>query len=176
MISDKNTIWRFGLGISKPMQLLPGIVSTTRMLTTESARAKSLAKLVIWLPLTPAAGSNSKRVITGPGCAEITLTSMPKSTNLRSIKREVKSKVSAEGNSTVFLGSSNKCNGGKVESGSVANSVVCFSFCTRSLFTISVCGALISSGARSSVRLRSFSTNSSRFCSTTLPAFLSCQS
>ena len=176
IISDKNTIWRFGLGISKPMQLLPGMVSTTRMLTTDKARAKSRAKLVIWLPLTPAAGSNSKRVITGPGCADNTLISMPKSINLRSIKRDVKSKVSADGKSTVLLATSNKCNGGRLESKSVANSVVCFSFNTRSLCTISTTGALISTGARSSVRLRSASTNTSRFCTTTLPAFLSCQS
>ncbi len=58
-ISERNTIWRLGLGISKPMQVLPGMVSTTRTLTTDKARAKSFTRLVIWLPFTPAAGSNS---------------------------------------------------------------------------------------------------------------------
>ena len=32
------------------MQLLPGMVSTTRMLITDSARARSLTRLMIWLP------------------------------------------------------------------------------------------------------------------------------
>ncbi len=41
------------------MQLLPGIVSTTRMLITDSARARSRTRLMIWLPLTPTAGSIS---------------------------------------------------------------------------------------------------------------------
>ncbi len=58
-ISERRTIWRVGFGISRPMQLLPGIVSTTRMLTTESARARSLTRLMIWLPFTPTAGSIS---------------------------------------------------------------------------------------------------------------------
>ena len=49
------------------MHDLPGIVSTTRMLTTDSARARSLIRLTIWAPFTPTAGSISKRVITGPG-------------------------------------------------------------------------------------------------------------
>ncbi len=51
---------------------LPGIVSTTRMETTESARARSFIRLTIWAPLTPTAGSISKRVITGPGYAAST--------------------------------------------------------------------------------------------------------
>ncbi len=32
------------------------MVSTTRMLLTDNARAKSLTKLTIWLPFTPVAG------------------------------------------------------------------------------------------------------------------------
>ncbi len=58
-ISDRRTVWRLGLGISRPMQDLPGMVSTTRTLTTESARARSLARFTIWLPFTPVAGSIS---------------------------------------------------------------------------------------------------------------------
>ena len=41
------------------MHDLPGMVSTTRIETTDSARARSFARLTIWLPLTPAAGSIS---------------------------------------------------------------------------------------------------------------------
>jgi hypothetical protein len=41
------------------MQDLPGMVSTTRIDTTESARARSFTRLTIWLPLTPTAGSTS---------------------------------------------------------------------------------------------------------------------
>ena len=119
------------------MHVLPGMVSTTRTLATDNALAKSLTKLVTWLPFTPAAGSNSKRVITGPGCAVSTLTSIPKSINLRSIKREVKSSVSVEGNSTLPDGESSKCKAGSVESGMVSNNGACFSFCTRSLFSMS---------------------------------------
>ena len=58
-ISDRRMIWRLGLGSSSPMQFLPGIVSTTRILTTDSARAKSLVRFRIWLPFTPTAGSIS---------------------------------------------------------------------------------------------------------------------
>ena len=57
--STRRTIWRLGLGSSRPMHDLPGMVSTTRMLTTDSARARSFTRLTIWLPLTPTAGSIS---------------------------------------------------------------------------------------------------------------------
>ena len=152
------------------------MVSTTRTLTTDKALAKSLIKLVIWLPFTPAAGSNSKRVITGPGCAVKTLTSMPKSISLRSINREVKSKVSAAGNSTLPVGSSNKWIGGKAESGKASNKGACFSFCARALCAISTTGGSINTGSRVSTLLRSVSTNSARSNSTALPALRSCQS
>ena len=66
-ISTRRTICRFGFGSSSAMQDLPGIVSTTRMLTTDSARARSFTRLTICAPFTPTAGSISKRVITGPG-------------------------------------------------------------------------------------------------------------
>ncbi len=43
------------------------MISTTRTLMADSARARSLDRLLIWLTLTPGAGRSSKRVITGPG-------------------------------------------------------------------------------------------------------------
>ena len=41
------------------MHDLPGIVSTTRIDTTDSARARSLIRLTICAPFTPTAGSIS---------------------------------------------------------------------------------------------------------------------
>ena len=67
MISPKVTISRFSLGISKPTTDFPGMISTTRTLIADRARARSLARLLIWLTLTPGAGRSSKRVTTGPG-------------------------------------------------------------------------------------------------------------
>ena len=65
--SRKVTISRSRLGISRPTTDLPGMISTIRTLVTESALAKSLDRLLMRLTLTPAAGCNSKRVMTGPG-------------------------------------------------------------------------------------------------------------
>ena len=65
-ISDNLTICLFSFGISMPITFLPGITSTTLTVVTDKALAKSFAKLVIFPALTPASGSNSKRVITGP--------------------------------------------------------------------------------------------------------------
>ena len=48
------------------MEDLPRITSNTRMLSTASERARSVARLEMRDALTPAAGSNSKRVTTGP--------------------------------------------------------------------------------------------------------------
>ena len=58
-ISLKRIIWRFGLGNSKPMQVLPGMVSTTRMEATPSERAKSFSRFKTALPRTPTSGSIS---------------------------------------------------------------------------------------------------------------------
>ncbi len=44
MISPRVTISRFSFGISKPTTDLPGIISTTRTLMADSARARSLAR------------------------------------------------------------------------------------------------------------------------------------
>jgi hypothetical protein len=52
-------VWRRALGSSSAMQFLPGMVSTTRMLTSDSERARSLARLTICEPFTPVAGSIS---------------------------------------------------------------------------------------------------------------------
>ena len=41
------------------MVCLPGMASTTRMLITDRVRARSFARLTIWLPFTPTAGSIS---------------------------------------------------------------------------------------------------------------------
>ena len=57
--SDSRTISRCSLGISSPTVVLPGITSTTRTLMADRERARSLARLVIWLTLTPAAGCSS---------------------------------------------------------------------------------------------------------------------
>jgi len=46
-----------------------------------------LIRLTICAPLTPIAGSISKRVITGPGYAASTFTATPKSASFRSISR-----------------------------------------------------------------------------------------
>ena len=46
IISDKNTICLFGFGISSPIYVLPGIVSTTLMLETDNALARSFDKFI----------------------------------------------------------------------------------------------------------------------------------
>ena len=114
------------------MHDLPGMVSTTRMLTTDSARARSFIRLTICAPLTPTAGSISKRVITGPGYAASTFTTTPKSASLRSISREVNSSVSALTCSCADGASSSSASGGRGESGMSWNSGFCFSLTTRS--------------------------------------------
>ena len=95
MISPSVTISRFSFAISRPMTFLPGMTSTTRTLSTDSARARSLARLVIWLAFTPGAGRSSKRVTTGPGCTATTSTSMPKSFSFISTRRDSASSASA---------------------------------------------------------------------------------
>ena len=75
---------------------LPGITSTTRTLIVDRERARSLARFVIRLALSPGAGSSSKRVITGPGCTATTSTSTPKSLSFSSTWREMASNTSGE--------------------------------------------------------------------------------
>jgi len=55
------------LGISMPITALPGRGAMMRILAAFRARARSSARLVIRLILTPGAGSSSYRVMMGPG-------------------------------------------------------------------------------------------------------------
>jgi hypothetical protein len=52
-------VCRLALGSSSAIVVLPGMVSTTRMLTRLRLRARSLARLTTCAPLTPIAGSIS---------------------------------------------------------------------------------------------------------------------
>ena len=79
---------RFSFGISIPTKDLPGITSTIRTLITANERAKSLAKLLIRLTFTPAAGCISNRVTTGPGSTDFTSALIPKSASLVSSSPE----------------------------------------------------------------------------------------
>ncbi len=167
--STSRTSCRRGLGSSRPMHDLPGMVSTTRMLTTDSARARSFIRLTIWLPLTPIAGSISKRVITGPGYAASTRTATPKSASLRSISREVNSSVSALTCSWVEGASSSSASGGRGESGISWNSGFCRSRTTRSDLGTSTMGGTTITGSRSSSDSRATSTACSRCSSATAP-------
>ena len=66
MIALKDTISRFGLGSSMPMASRPG-TTATRAETALMDRAISSASPTTREDFVPRAGSNSKRVITGPG-------------------------------------------------------------------------------------------------------------
>ena len=52
-------VWRLALGSSSAMRFLPGMVSITRMDTSDSERARSRPRLTICEPFTPVAGSIS---------------------------------------------------------------------------------------------------------------------
>src|SRR5882762_4970188 len=74
MISPSVTTSRFSLAISSPITLLPGMTSTTRTESTDSARARSLASAVIWLAFTPGAGREGQpdhRARQGPGARAV---------------------------------------------------------------------------------------------------------
>ncbi len=103
---------RFSFGISSPTNDLPGITSTTRTLTTDSERARSFARLEIWLTLTPGAGSSSNRVIIGPGETDFTSTSTPKSLSFNSTSRDIASSDSGEYPCRCSGGSSSSESGG----------------------------------------------------------------
>ncbi len=121
-ISPSVTSCRFSLGISSPTNDLPGMTSTTRTLTTDSERARSLARLTIWLTFTPGAGSSSNRVITGPGETDLTSTSMPKSSNLSSTRRDIASRDSSEYPCFCAGGSSSRDSGGSSPAAGGSNS------------------------------------------------------
>ena len=95
-ISLMRTISRSSFGTSRPITERPCTTSTTRTLFTDSARARSLAHLVMLLPRTPGAGSRSKCVITGPGDTATTLASTPNSSSLSSICCDMLVRVSSE--------------------------------------------------------------------------------
>src|SRR5262245_50156449 len=80
--SRRYTVRRRRFGISTPTAPLPGIGARMRMRWARSARARSSSRDTIWLTLTPAAGSNSKVVTTGPGWISVTRPRMSKSASL----------------------------------------------------------------------------------------------
>ena len=88
MISRSETVALTRLGISIPTAALPGIGATIRMRCAFSASARSSWRFRIWLTFIPGAGSNSKSVITGPGCTSETFPSTSKSARVRSNTRE----------------------------------------------------------------------------------------
>ena len=149
---------RFSFGISRPITDLPGMTSTTRTLTTDNERARSLARLEIWLDFTPGAGSSSKRVMTGPGITETTSTWMPKSFSLSSTSRDIASSDSAEYPPSLGRGSSSKESGGSSPGCAASNSGTCLSCSARSLF--STCGITGSIRGFGRAAVRTFSARS----------------
>ena len=71
-----------------PTTLLPGIGAMIRMDRARSASARSSDRFVMRLTLTPAAGSNSYIVMTGPGWTVTTRPFTPKSASFFSRMRE----------------------------------------------------------------------------------------
>eukprot|EP01126_Amoeba_proteus_P024913 TRINITY_DN24979_c0_g1_i1.p2 TRINITY_DN24979_c0_g1~~TRINITY_DN24979_c0_g1_i1.p2 ORF type:complete len:101 (+),score=0.42 TRINITY_DN24979_c0_g1_i1:113-415(+) len=72
------------------------MISTTRTALTDKERAKSLANPVTLLTFTPAANSNSKRVIIGPGLTNTTLASTEKSKRRASTSADKLCKTAVE--------------------------------------------------------------------------------
>ena len=147
------------------------MVSTTRIDTKESERAKSLAKLTTCEPFTPVAGSISYLVITGPGDAATTRTSTPKSFSFFSIMRLVISRVSGETVSCLATAPSSKSTCGKRESTMSLNKGFCRSLATLALLGISTFSGSITTamGGCSSISSRSTWTISSRSRAATNP-------
>ena len=148
MISPSVTTSRFSLAISSPITLLPGMTSTTRTLSTDSARARSLASAVIWLAFTPGAGRSSKRVTTGPGCTATTSASMVKSLSFISTSRDSASSASAEYSGSRGGGSSSSFSGGSSLALGGSNSGTWRSRSTRALFSTTGSGGSMRGGAR----------------------------
>ncbi len=124
------------------------MTSTTRTLITDSARARSLASVVIWLALTPGAGRSSKRVTTGPGCTATTSASTPKSRSLISTSRDIASSASGAYSGLCGGGSSSRLKGGSSPGLAAANSGTCRSFSTRSLLITASGGGSMRVGLR----------------------------
>ena len=68
----RYTVRRRRFGISTPTAPLPGIGARIRIRWARRASARSSSRETIWFTLTPAAGSNSKVVTTGPGWISVT--------------------------------------------------------------------------------------------------------
>ncbi len=135
-----------------PTVVLPGMFSTTRRLTTERERARSRARLVICAAFTPAAGSTSKRVITGPGNTSTTRTSTLKSSSFFSSRRDILSSDCLEncGGRSLSTASNNDKVGNCAVAG-ISNSGACFSFSTRMLCcTRSITGSMRGAGCAAS--------------------------
>ncbi len=164
MISPSVTISRFSLGISRPTTDLPGMISTTRTLMADRARARSFDRLLIWLTLTPGAGRNSNRVITGPGSTATTSASTPKSRSLSSTKRDIASSASSEYDCSRGPASSSKDNAGSSLDLGASNNGTCRSRSTRSLFCGTGAAASIRGGGRFACFLVSSRTTSWRSC------------
>ena len=176
MISPSVTISRFSFGISRPMTLLPGITSTMRTDTADSARAMSFDSPEIWLTFTPGAGRSSKRVTTGPGCTATTSTSTPKSRSLISTSRDIASSASGEWPSSRGGGSSSSFSAGSSLDCGRSNSGTCFSFSTRSLFSIAGFGVSIRGGGLNSAFFFSSRIASLRTSLASRPTFRSLRS
>ena len=82
-ISRRYTVAVSGFGTSTATVPRPGIGPMMRTAATFMARARSSERFTTWLTLTPAAGSNSYEVMTGPGLACTMCPSTPKSWSLR---------------------------------------------------------------------------------------------
>ena len=82
-ISRRYTVAVSGFGTSTATVPRPGIGPMMRTAAAFMARARSSERFTTWLTLTPAAGSNSYEVMTGPGLACTMCPSTPKSWSLR---------------------------------------------------------------------------------------------
>ena len=169
MISPSVTISRFSFGISRPIVDLPGMTSTTRTLIADSARARSFARLEIWLTLTPGAGRSSKRVMTGPGMhlddlgldAEIAQLELDQPRH----RFERFGRIAARRGG----GSSSSDSGGSSLEPGCSNSGTWRSFSTRSLFSTFGAAGSILGGLRSATFFCSSRTTSARACLTSRP-------
>jgi hypothetical protein len=95
------------------MQVLPGMVSTTRIEVTPSARARSFISPTTWAPRTPMAGSTSKRVITGPAPAPTTATGTLNSASRWAISSPVSRRRSSDTCSALSTPVSSSSAGGR---------------------------------------------------------------
>ena len=136
----------------------------------------SLARLAIWLTLTPGAGSSSKRVITGPGDTDLTSTSTPKSRNLSSTSRDIASSDSSDRPPVCAGGSSSSASGGNSPADGGSNNGTWRSFSARTLGSSAGTVGSMRGGLRCAARFFSVSTISWRAASWRRPSALSLSS